>query len=67
MSTHIIKHTHKDGEKLRRPTVWCGSKNRPYFTDLQHAVLAIEQGSTALPCKNCLKVAMKIIKELVTT
>lgn len=56
MSKHVIKHTHKDGEELRTPTLWCGRKYynyNPAFLGVEHVALAAE--GSVQPCKNCIK------------
>jgi len=62
MSTHVIKYEYEDGEKLKKPILWCGKEGKSmtfYFIDAQHVALAV--GGSIQPCKNCIKA---IIKEL---
>lgn len=62
MTTHVIKHDHDNGKKLKKPILWCGKEGSNlefYFVDTHHAALSV--GGSIQPCKNCLKA---IIKEL---
>lgn len=62
MSKHVIKYTHRDGQTLDKPTLWCGREFHTYdwhFQDCHHVALAV--GGSVQPCKNCIKA---IIKEL---
>lgn len=62
MSKHVIKHTHNNGERLEKPTLWCGRKYNGFdwvFQDTHHVALAVE--GSIQPCKSCIK---SIIREL---
>ena len=65
MTSHVIKYTHDDGEKLRAPLLWCGRKlNGTFewaFQDAQHVALAV--GGRIAPCKNCIKAIIKQLSE----
>lgn len=63
-SKHVIKYAWNDGEKLKDPTTWCGQKVYPHdwcFQDAQHALLAVEQESTSLPCQDCLRAIGRVV------
>ena len=62
MIKHVIKYEYDDGEKLKKPILWCGREATGmdfYFQDAQHVALAV--CGSIQPCKNCIKA---IIKEL---
>lgn len=64
MARHVIKYTHRDGNELLVPEVWCGSKTTSWrFVDAQHAALAKEQGSFIQPCKKCCKAIIRALEE----
>ena len=63
---HIIKYDYKDGEKLPKYEIitYCGYKLQPcdwYFTDAQHAICAMEQNTSIVPCKKCTDAMINII------
>ncbi len=63
MANHIIKYDHDDGKKLPRHKriTWCGRKpNNWSFQDAQHALLSLDQGQLAQPCRSCL-MKMKLV------
>lgn len=64
MPAHAIRQTHDDGKPLKRPVYWCGRK-RPYpqfeFTDAQHMLNAVRQGTGIRPCRACLRAMKRVI------
>lgn len=68
MSKHIIKYEYDDGRKLVKPKAWCGhdvDSTEWVFSDSQHAILSIEQGSMIEPCKKCLAAISKVISSYI--
>ena len=50
MRPEYIECITKEGKKS-----WCGGSERPFFTDLEHAELMVQQEGRLLPCSDCLK------------
>lgn len=70
MAKHIVKYDHEDGKPLarNRRIFWCGVDASKVgfdftFTDAQHAILSIEQGSLVVPCEQCLNAIVEVIKD----
>lgn len=66
MKNHVIKLTHVNGKPLPTEISWCGKSILYYdfcFQDAQHALLSVEQNTTAQPCKHCLNAIRKVINE----